>query len=157
MNILKNWIVRAVAWLRVKIERVNSAITFRSRLLMPGGSLRLNLSEYFAAIKAATAEQRGAISVQWLEGIFVGVILLVVLVTFLWQQGIPEIISATSNTTAMTEAGATSAQISWVGFIGGAIVIFLLIGTLIIGIRVATGGSGGGGGGGRAFRRRRKR
>lgn len=101
--------------------------------------------------------QLGAINAGWLEGIFVSIILLVVLVTFMWQQGLPMLIESTSNTTALEDAGATAAQVNWVVFIGGAIVIFCLIGVLIVGLRVALGGRGGGGGGGRKWFRRRKR
>lgn len=106
--------------------------------------------------RAIMASQRGAISTGWLESIFVGIILLVVLVTFLLQQGLPELLSATSNTTALTDAGATAAQVNWVTFIGSAIFIFFLLGLLIIGIRVATGGSGSTGGSKRRWRRSRK-
>lgn len=127
----------------------------RCRLLSPQGDLRLiSLSCYLRELRF---DQRGAISVQWLEAAFIGVILLVVLIQFLWQQGIPAIIEATSNTTALVAAGATPTQINWATFIGGVIIIMLLIGALVMGVRVAVGGSGGGGGGrsGRRYRRKR--
>lgn len=101
--------------------------------------------------------QRGAISVYWIEALFIGIVLLVVVIQFLLQQGLPMIISAGSNTTALTAAGASAAQVSWVTFIVGAIVIFMLVGLLVIGIRVAMGANGGGGGGGRRRGRRRRK
>lgn len=141
--------------LRRLCRGIVKAVTVRARLLSPAGNLRLvSLPVY---LKQVHELEGGFISVQWLEGIFVGVILLVVLITFLWQQGIPEVIEATSNTTALTDAGATSAQVNWATWIGGAIVIFLFIGALIMGIRIAMNkGGASGGGGGRRRRGKRK-
>lgn len=145
---------RSVAWLRgvkasfqVRVEAM--------RLSLRGGPEGC-LPRYLLTLRQMHPEQAG-FSTAWLEALIVGIILLVVVIQFLWQQGIPAVISATGNTTALTEAGATSAQVSWVTFIGGAIVIFLLIGALIIGIRVSTSGMGSGGGGGRRRRGRRRR
>lgn len=116
------------------------------------GALRFGLAEYITGLK--TNPQAG-FSIAWLETIFVGVVLLIVLVTFLLQQGLPQLLSASSNTTALVAAGADATTISWVGFISKIVVVFMLIGVLIIGIRVAMGGVGGGGGGGHRRRGRR--
>lgn len=106
-------------------------------------SLRLTLSE---------TGQTGSMNTGWLEAMFVGVILIAVLIQFMWQQGIPLIISSTANTTALTAAGATGAQVQWVTFIGGVVVILMLVAVLIMAIR-ATIGKGSGGNSYRRFRR----
>ena len=136
-----------------------SALREQASRLSDGMKLdRLSGTSMADSVKNAHVQlssERGAISTGWLEGLFVGIILLVVLITFLWQTGIPMVIEATSNTTALTNAGATASQVSWATFIGGAIVIFIFVGALIMGIRIATGGGGGGGGGGRKRRRKK--
>ena len=136
-----------------------SALREQASRLSDGMKLdRLSGTSMADSVKNAHVQlssERGTISTGWLEGIFVGIILLVVLITFLWQTGIPMVIEATSNTTALTNAGATASQVSWATFIGGAIVIFIFVGALIMGIRIATGGGGGGGGGGRKRRRKK--
>ena len=99
--------------------------------------------------------ERGAMNIQSIGGIFVGIVLLTMVITFLWQTGLPELVTATSNTTAMEAAGATSSQISWMTFAGGAIVILLIVGAIMFAVR-STNLFGGSGGGGRS-RWRRKR
>lgn len=90
--------------------------------------------------------ERGAINVQSIGAIFVGIVLLTMVITFLWQTGLPEIVTATNNTTAMEAAGATASQISWMTFAGGAIVILLIVGAIMFALRSTNlfGGSGGG-------------
>ena len=109
---------------------------------------RETVSEYMAN------PERGAINAQTIGGIFVGIVLLTMVITFLWQTGLPEIITATSNTTALSDAGATSSQIGWVTFAGGAIVILLIVGAIMFGVR-ATNLFGGSGGGRPRWRRKR--
>lgn len=92
---------------------------------------------------------------QVLIGLFVGVIVLVMIITFLWQTGIPEVISATSNTTALEAAGATQTQINWAVFIGGTIIILLFLAALIMAFKMVPGLSGGGGGGRRSRRKKK--
>lgn len=131
--------VRLSARLRSMATGIKEAVQRRARILSPEGNLRLvSLSDYLHQLKAEP--QRGSINAGFIETLFVGVILLVVMITFLWQQGIPEIISATSNTSAMTAAGADAATVNWASFIGKAVVIFLLIAALIVAARMARGG-----------------
>lgn len=136
--------------------KVRKAVERRVALLRPDETrpFHLEFSRYFQTLNA---EQRGAVNVKALEAVFVGVILLVVLITFMLQQGLPMILSASSNTTALEDAGATTTQTGWVTFIGGAIFIFFLVGLLIWGIRTAMPSTGGGGGGGRRWRWRRRK
>ena len=126
-------------------------------------AVRLHMSPSFADIrsifryhmKLLHTEEAG-FSTGKMEALFIGIILLVIVIQFLFQQGLPMVLTATSNTTAMESAGATAAQLSWVSYIGSAIVIFLLVALLIMGIRTGLGSSGGGGGGKRGGRRRRR-
>lgn len=146
------WFKARLALLRKSVELARSQKFY----LTSGLTISDALERARSVVKVSLASETGSISVGMLESIFVGVILLVILITYLWQQGLPEIISATGNTTALENAGATANQLSWIEFIGGAIVIFLLIGVLVIGIRMASAGGARSGGGGRRWRRRRR-
>lgn len=172
MRVISNWIRKppevllqgATTWFQCRLQSLacwfkGVKTFFQVRMafmrLSLSGNLRESLTAYFSQLKAeAKLNPQAGFSVAWLEAMIVGIILLVVVIQFLVQQGIPEIISSSSNTTALEAAGADAATVGWVGFIGRAVVIFLLIGALIVGIRIATGG--GMGSVSRRFRRKRK-
>lgn len=146
------WIRRLVRWVRCHIEvarQVSRQVTLTPK------PLHDELAEALGLLRTLPKGQTGAISALALESIFVGIVLLIVLIQFLLQQGLPELIRVSNNTTALVAAGADASTITWVSFISKVVVIFLLIGVLVIGIRVALAGKGGGGGGGHRSHRRR--
>jgi len=137
------------------LGRARSGLMRRVYLLAPGGNPR-NMISPVKYWKALDANQVGAITGEAVASFFVVVVLIVVLIIFVWQQGGPMMIEATSNTTALTDAGATAQQVSWFTWAGGALLIILVIAVFIWGVRsLLNPGSGAGMSRGGGRRRRR--
>lgn len=135
------WIKTPWLWLQRSCSTVKAGIMRRVRVLNPQGNLRLvSLPTYLRELQT---NQVGAVSFGMLETLFASVVLIVVVIIFLYQQGLPMIIEATSNTTALTEAGATADQVSWAEFAGYILVIVLIVGLILLGIRSMKMGGGG--------------
>jgi len=136
------------------------AIFMRSIWASGNGSQSRIKALMFGAVsetRAFAVKQGGFTSVQALLSIFFGIVLVIVLITYMWQTGLPEVISATGNTTALEDAGATASQISWITIFGGLIFLVLLFAVIYFVIKSVGIGGGGGSGGRRRFYRRKRR
>lgn len=149
LKAIKNYFVRVRANLLTLSKAVQAfgtwvraGVVYRRNLLDPEGNMRLDFRGYFQHL--LENPERGAISTKMLESILVGAIIVTLIITYVMQQGGPMILEATSNTTALENAGATSNQISMATWIGGAIFIVLLVSVIVVGFRAFLGGGGGG-------------
>jgi len=137
-----------VIFLRAKRCLVEKASLLKAtlRLLWAEAKARITDPDYDC--------QRGAMNTNILMTFFFAIIIIVALITYLWQEGLPQILTATSNTTALTAAGATTSQLNWITMIGGLVFLVIILGLLqyVFGIF----GGGGGKGGGKRWRRKRR-
>lgn len=116
---------------------------------------RLAFSGYVAELKAH-GSQAGFASINTIYGIVFGIVLVVFLISWIWQEGLPQIITATGNTTALETAGATTSQLNLITLLGGLLVLIILFGAVAFAIRSVGGGGGSSGGGKRRWYRRRR-